>query len=150
MQLSASARTMARSAVVLLVMAAAASVWELFARQAPGSTFSLGVLPGPISSLRNTCTTLGVIFFAVAWVMPWVSRPNQPRFTVALSMVGAFVTVGAGFYGALNGMNGVQIINLRSDATLLFVVKHVGHALLGLGLLDLARRMFDRTSRADL
>ena len=139
--LSLSAKAVVRLAVVLLVVAAVASVWEVFARQAPGSSFSLGVLPGPIGVLRNTSATLGLIFFAVAWVMPWASRPREPRFMVRLAIVGAVLTVSANFYGALNSMYGIQITGLRPDVTYLFAVKQTGHALLGLCLLDLARRV---------
>jgi hypothetical protein len=139
--LSPSAKAAVRLAVVLLAVAAVASVWELFARQAPGSRFSLGVLPGPISVLRNTTVTLGLIFFAVAWVMPWASRPREPRLMVRLAIAGAVLTVCANFYGALNSMYGIQITDLRPDVTYLFAVKHFGHALLGLCLLDLARRI---------
>ncbi|MBN1654946.1 MAG: hypothetical protein JXA30_14345 [Deltaproteobacteria bacterium] len=143
MQTNVSARTIARTAVVLLLLAAITSVFELFARQAPGSRFALELLPGPISALRNTCTTLGVLFFATAWLLPSISRPREPRWTVRLALAGATLTVGSSIYGALNSMYGIQITDLRPDATPLFVVKHLGHALLGLCLLDLARRLFN-------
>ncbi len=139
--LSPSAKAAVRLAVILLVVAAFASVWELFARQAPGSRFSLVVLPGPISALRNTSATLGLIFFAVAWVMPWASRPREPRLIVLLAIAGAVLVVCANFYGALNSMYGIQITGLRPDVTYLFAVKHLGHALLGVCLFDLARRI---------
>jgi hypothetical protein len=145
MHIGPSARTLVRTAVVLLVIAALTSIWELFAYQAPGSSFSLGILPGPIVALRNTCTTMGVIFIAVAWVMPWVSQPDEPRWMVWLAVVGAVLTVGASFYGALNSMYVIQIVDLRPDATVLFIVKNTGHLLLGICLIELARRVLFRS-----
>jgi hypothetical protein len=145
MPIGPSARTMVRTAVVLLVIAGISSIWELLAYQAPGSSLSLGILPGPIAALRNTCTILGVVFIAVAWVMPWASQPDEPRRMVWLAVAGVVLSVGASFYGALNSMYVIQIVDLRPDAMVLFVVKHLGHLLLGICLIDLARRILFRS-----
>jgi hypothetical protein len=137
-------RAVVRLAVILMLVAALCTVWEVLARQAPGSPLYLGVLPGPIAHLRATATVLALALLAAAWLMPWAYGSNQPRLMVVLCYLGATLTVGAGFYGALRGMYLVQLIDPRPDATMMFILKYGGQALLGVCLLDMSWRILLR------
>ena len=53
------------------MIAALASVWELLALQAPGSPLYLGMLPGPVTSLRELATMIGLLLFGAGALMPW-------------------------------------------------------------------------------
>ncbi len=130
--------------MVLLVLAVLFGVWELFARQVPGSIFHVNTLPGPLSSLRNTATTLALVLLAAAWLLPWAYASQEPRLMVVLAYMGAALSLGAGLYGVLNGMYGIQITDPRPDATPLFVLKSAGSALLAACLLDLCWRILSR------
>jgi hypothetical protein len=131
-----------RSGVVALMMAALASVWELVALQAPGSPLYIGMLPGPVTSLRELSTLLGLLLIAAGLTMPWTSagRP-EPRGLVRVLQIGTVLALGAQVYGAVQGMNGVQLGDLRPDALPLFAVKQGGLALLLAALLELGRRV---------
>lgn len=145
MSLGACARSFVRLGVVLLVAAAAAGVWEMLAMQVPSSDYRVGVLPGPIGQLREMATTVGLVLFAAAWLMPWIAPERQPWVLCVAVHVGAVVTIGAMAYGATTGMYGVQIYDPRPDSQWLFIVRWIGQGLLGLCLLDFARRLLFRS-----
>ena len=128
-------------AIALLMAAALASVWELFALQVPGSPFSLGMLPGPIASLRDSAVMLALVLLGVAWLLPWAYQSKEPRLMVGLTYLGVILALSGSLYGAVTGMYGVQITDPRTDATVLFVVKHGGQLLLAGCLLDVAWRV---------
>jgi hypothetical protein len=133
---------------VLLLFAAAVGVWELLARQAPGSPLFLGDLPGPIASLKSTAVVLGVVLLAVAAWIPSAYSGGEPRWMVGVLFAGVALSMGAGLVGALEGMYLVQFVNSRSDATVLVAAKCLGHLLLGVCLLDVARRvLFGRRTK---
>lgn len=142
------ARAVVRLALVLLLLAAASAVWELFARQAPGSVLYIDTLPGPIAHLRVSATTLGVVLLVVVWLLPWAYGPREPRLMLVLCCLGAALTVGTCFYGALRGMYLVQVVDHRLHMNLLFALKYGGQLLLGVCLIDLAWRiLFRRPAR---
>jgi hypothetical protein len=149
MKIGPSARAIVCLAIVLLLVTALAAIWELFALQAPGSPFSIGMLPGPIASFRNTALTFALALLSVAWLIPWAYQNKEPRLIVALTYIGVIMALGSGFYGALSGMSGVQIIDPRPDAWMVLSVKLVGQLLLVIGLVDFARRMVFRFPRSE-
>jgi len=134
--------------VVLLLVAAAAGVWEILASQAPGSEWQAGVLPGPVGQLRGTAAVLGLLMFAGSWLMPWLAPEREPWVLCIAVHVGVVVTMGAMTYGATTGMYGVQIYDPRPESQWLFWVRATGMGILGLCLLDFARRiLLHRPSR---
>jgi hypothetical protein len=138
------AKASVRLAVVTLMAAALSGGWELVAQQSPGSPLYIGMLPGPISALRELATGIGLSLVAVALLMPWASGRREPWGIVALLYVGTLLGVGAQVYGALRGMNGVQLMDLRADARPLFLVKIGGLSLLTLGCAEIGRRVLFR------
>jgi hypothetical protein len=144
MNFGPSTRAIVRLAIALLAVTALATLWELSALQAPGSPLSIGMLPGPIGSFRTTSLTLSLGLLSVAWIFPWAYQNKEPRFVVLLLYVGVLLGLGGSFYGALNGMSGVQIIDPRPDAMAVVSLKLGGLLLLVVGLFDLARRIFFR------
>jgi hypothetical protein len=144
MNVTPSARAIVRLAIVLLVVTALTALWEFFALQAPGSPLSIGMLPGPIGSLRATALTLGLALLSVAYLLPWAYQNKEPCLTLVLVYLGTVMVLGGSFYGAFNGMSGIQIIDPRPDATVVVSVKLGGYLLLAIGLLDVARRVLFR------
>jgi hypothetical protein len=131
-----------RLGIASLMIAALASVWELLALQAPGSPLYIGLLPGPVTSFRELATVIGLLLIGAGLTMPWArGHRREPRVLVRVLYVGALLALGAQAYGATQGMNGVQLGDLRPDALPMFVLKHGGLALLLGGLLELGRRM---------
>jgi hypothetical protein len=127
MSTSPSGTATVRLGVAALMFAAAASVWELLALQAPGTPLYIGMLPGPITSLRELATALGVLLVLAGMTIPWASRGRpEPRRLVTALYAGTLLALGAQTYGATQGMGGVQLLDLRADALPLFVVKHGG------------------------
>jgi hypothetical protein len=113
-----------RLGIVVLMIAAATSAWELLALQAPGTPLYIGVLPGPITSLRELATALGVLLLLAGILMPRASQGRpEPRRLVSALYAGTLLALGAQTYGATQGMSGVQLGDLRADALPLFVVK---------------------------
>jgi predicted benzoate:H+ symporter BenE len=131
-----------RLGVVALMIAAAASVWELLALQAPGTTLYIAMLPGPITTLRELATALGVLLVLAGMTMPWAcrGRPEPRRLVIAL-YAGTLLALGAQTYGATQGMTGIQLGDLRADALPLFVVKHGGLGVVFGALCVLGRRV---------
>lgn len=136
MQLPESTRVVLRLAVIVLCVAAGAGVWEMLASQAPGSPLWIGMLPGPIESLRETATLLGLLLLAASWLVS-AALPRALEFalhaTVALTLLAAL-------YGAATGMHGVQAVDLRSDAVVLFAAKVAGKLGVATCLLLIASR----------
>jgi hypothetical protein len=141
MKTGQSARSLIRLALALLAITALIALWELFALQVPSSPFNLGMLPGPIASLRNSALIFALVLLSVAPLIPWAYQNKEPRFVVTLTYLGVLMALGGGFYGAITGMSGVQIIDPRPDAIILFIVKLAGHLLLVISLFDFARRI---------
>jgi len=148
MSLTPGARALVRLAVLLLLAAAAAGVWEILASQAPSSDYHVGVLPGPVAQLRTTSTLFALVLLAGAWLMPWIGRGRDPWVLIAAVHVGAIITIGAMTYGATTGMYGMQIDDVRPQSEMLFWVRSTGQLLLVGCLLDFARRVMLRGPRA--
>lgn len=133
-----------RFAFGLLVVAAASSVWALLANQAPGSPVYLGVLAGPIEGVRDSAAILGLVFLAVAPLLPQLAHGRAASVLVAVACIGATLHVGAGIYAAAHGLHAIQFKDPRSDVAPLVMLKYTGQALLGLCLLEVTRRVWTR------
>jgi hypothetical protein len=120
---SPAARATLRLSLAVFVVAVFAGGWEALAQQAPGTMFYLGVLPSPIQSLRESAATLAILTFCAALLSSRSSR----GFVIALH-VGVACVIASALYGAVTGLHGEQIIDMRPDALPLFVLKHVGYA----------------------
>ena len=137
MQVSESARAVLRLGTGVLVSAALAGVWETLASQAPGSPLYIGMLPGPVALLREAAFDWGVSIVLAGLLLGTRAQPR--KWFIALQ-AGVLLTLGSALYAAASGMHGVQARDLRPDATWLFAIKYAGRGLLGVCLLDLARR----------
>jgi hypothetical protein len=122
---SPAARATLRLSCAVFVVAAFAAGWEALAQQAPGSLFYLGVLPSPIQSLRESAFMLGLLTFCGALLAS--SAGSVPRGLVVALHVGVVCAIGSALYGAITGLHGEQIIDMRPDALPLFVIKHAGY-----------------------
>jgi hypothetical protein len=123
MQTAESTRVVLRLAVIVLLCAAGAGVWEVLASQAPGSPLSIGMLPGPIEMLRNTALILGLLLLGASFC---VRESGTTRGLLIGLHVAVAVTLLTALYGAAMGMHGVQVRDLRPDATPLFIAKYLG------------------------
>jgi hypothetical protein len=140
----ATGRAAVRTGMVLLLLGALAGAWELLARQAPGSPLYLGIMPEPISALRELAIVLGLLLVTAGLLSGWGFGTRPPRwFTLALCG-GALTAVGAQLYGAVFGMYGVQLQDLRADALPLFVLKHLGLLAFAVAFAELVRRVLTR------
>jgi hypothetical protein len=119
----------------LLLVAAAAGLWEVLASQAPGSVLYLGVLPAPVERLRAEAFDFGVLLLIAGL---WLGERDVPRRVLVWLGVGSVLVVLAGLYAAATGMTGMQMIDLRPDATWLFGGKLLGRGLLCAGLASIA------------
>jgi hypothetical protein len=120
--------------------AAVAAGWEVVARQSPGTPLFIGMLPGPIGTLRELATTLGLLLLITSLLLGWSGRV-APAALVALLYIGALTALGAQTYAALHGMHGVQLVDFRPGVRPLFLTKHAGLALVFGALFELGRRV---------
>jgi hypothetical protein len=118
----------------LLLTATAVGVWEVLASQAPGSILYVGVLPGPVERLRNETFDFGVVILIAGLLL---GDREVPRRVIVWLALGSVLVVFAGLYAALTGMTGVQMTDLRPDATWLFAGKLLGRGLLCAGLANI-------------
>jgi hypothetical protein len=133
-----------RLGVVALMAGALAGLWELLALQAPGTLLYIGMLSGPITALRELAMLLGLLLVAAGLLLPWASQGREPRVLLAMLYAGALLALVAQTYGAAQGMNGVQLGDLRPDALPLFIAKQGGLLLFAIALLELGRRVLVR------
>lgn len=126
-----SARIVLRLGGALLLTAAVVGVWEVLASQAPGSALYVGVLPGPVERLRNETFDFGVVVLIAGLLL---GDRQVPRRVLIWLGLGSVLVIFAGLYAALTGMTGVQMTDLRPDATWLFGGKLLGRGLLCAGL----------------
>jgi hypothetical protein len=115
----------------LLLTAAGVGVWEVLASQAPGSILYVGVLPGPVERLRSETFDFGVVILIAGLLL---GDREVPRRVLVWLALGSVLVIFAGLYAALTGMTGVQMTDLRPDATWLFAGKLLGRGLLCAGL----------------
>lgn len=144
MHARASGRTVLRLGVAVLCVAAIAGAWELLASQSPGSLFYIGMLPVPFERLRVDALTFGVLLWLAGLSVG--DRAPSTRVVAAL-VVGACLLLGSGFYAAWHGMPGVQLVDLRPDATWVALGKLLGRACLSGGLVLVAWPAIARVSR---
>lgn len=144
MELTPAMRAMLRLAFAVFVLALLAGVWELAARQAPGSWLYIAMLSGPIGNLRETATVVGLVLLGAVWLVPAACVGREPRrepwSLVAGMVAGAVLGLGACVYAAAFGMHGVQFGALPPAALPVFVAKHAGLGLLCACLFELGRR----------
>lgn len=133
-------RAVLRVAFAALAVALVASLWELAARQAPGTTFYLGMLPGPIASLRETAAVVGLVTLGAAWLVPAAGGGSKPRGLVAGLTLGVTCALGTCAYAASRGMYGVQLGDVHPAALPVFALKHGGLALWAGCVAELFRR----------
>lgn len=136
------ARVVLRLGACVLLTAAAAGVWEVLASQAPGSLLYLGVLPAPIERLRGEAFDVGVLLMLAGLL---VGDRQLPRHVLIWLLAGTVLVLGAGFYAAAAGMTGVQMSDLRPDASWVFGGKMLGRALLLAGFVRLAYQALFRS-----
>lgn len=142
MQVGDSARSVLRLGCGLLLAAAASGVWEVLASQAPGSRIYIGMLPGPITLLREAVLQWGVLLLLAGL---WLGeRELAVRWQRTLE-AGAALLLGSGLYAAAAGMHGVQLTDLRPDATWLFLAKYAARGLLIAGLVAIAGGALSRS-----
>ena len=140
MEPSPATRGVLRLAFAVLTLALGVGVWELVALQAPGSPLYIGMLPGPIASLRETATLLGLLFFGAAWLVQMAAPGREPRGLVRGMLAGSIVGLGTCVYAAARGMHGVQIGDPLVAALPVFVLKQGGLGLVFACLFELGRR----------
>ena len=137
-------QTIVRAGMGVLVFAALAAAWELLARQAPGSMLYLGMLPEPISALRELAIVLGLLLVVAGMLAGWAFGAPPPRWVAVALHGGALLALVAQGYGAATGMYGVQLQDLRADALPVFLAKHLGLLAFSLGFGEIARRVWAR------
>lgn len=148
MSLCPAARWLLRLAIVSFVAGAIASVLEVLASQMPYTPLDFGLLAQPVSQLRTTALTSGLVLVAVAWLWPMVEP--FPRRTIWLGSlaVGLCVTLGSMAYGALTGMMGYQLFDPHEAGRWLAYTRLFGQLLFALTLLEFARRLFFSLQKA--
>lgn len=134
-------RVTLRLGVAVLLVAVLAGGWELIAMQSPGTPLYIGMLPGPIATLRELALSAALLLCGAAALMASLRLDPEPKLLVVLLHVGCVLALGAQLYAALQGMHGVQLFDLRSDAAPLFAAKYSGISLFVVGYLMLARRL---------
>ena len=144
MSIGPSRKAVIRLGVCVLMLTAATSVWQLLAAQAPGTPLYIATLEGPIAALRTLATGLGLTLFAAAWLLPWAFPEREPKRWVALLYAGTILGLGGELYGAMRGMFGLQLMDLRPDALPLFIIKHLGLGMVFGALVELGRRVLLR------
>jgi len=121
-----------------MVIAGLAGTWEWLAGQAPGSPLYIGMLPAPIERLRADAFDFGALLMIGGLVL---GRRALPRRVLWWLGLGALLLLVSGLYAAATGMPGVQLRDLRPDATWVFFGKALGRGLSLLGLADLGWRV---------
>lgn len=134
----ASARAVLRIGGCVLIAAALAGTWEWLAGQAPGSPLYIGMLPAPIERLRAEAFDVGTLLLLAGLVLGPRSLPRRVLWWLA---IGALLLLGSSLYAAATGMPGVQLRDLRPDATWIFFGKALGRGLCLLGLADIGWRV---------
>jgi hypothetical protein len=113
-------------------------MWEWLAGQAPGTPLYIGVLPAPIERLRADAFDYGALVLIAGLALGERKLPRRVPLWLAL---GAALLLVSGLYAAATGMPGVQLRDLRPDATWVFLGKLLGRGLLALGLVDIGWRV---------
>ena len=120
------ARSMLHLGCWVFGVAVLAGTWEMVASQAPGSPLYIGMLPGPIGSLRASAFEFGVLLVLAGMLL---GAQDLGHKWFGLLTAGTLLTLLAGAYGAARGMHGVQLYDLRADAFWLFLAKQLGRVL---------------------
>jgi hypothetical protein len=145
MQVGDSARTVLRLGCYVLGFAGLAGVWETLASQAPGSPLYIGVLPGPVESLREIALELGGLLLLAGMLL---GERALPKRTLWLIGVGLLLTLVSATYAAAVGMHAVQVRDLRPEAIWLFLAKFLGRGLVCAGLVEIAVRALGQSRSA--
>jgi hypothetical protein len=115
---SVQVRALVRLGLVLCLVAALASVWEVLTLQAPDSPFHVGVLSGPVAQLRSFSFGFGVGALLLAWLWPPLYARDAGKLVALAFMLGAGLHVAALAYAASHGLAGAQLLDPRLDARL--------------------------------
>lgn len=140
-------RTLLRTGVVLLLLAALSAVWEFLSRQSPMSPYFAGALPGPVGDLHQTLVILGLALLAVAPIAPIAYPEEKPRWPVWVLHAGVVVVVTAMTYAATKGMYGVHLTDPRPLSLVLVYGRVAGSLMLGVVLVDFAVRLWRALGR---
>ena len=122
----------------MLIAAGLTGIWEWLAGQAPGTPLYIAMLPAPIERLRAEAFDFGVLFVIAALALGERALPRRVLFWLAL---GALLTLGSGLYAAATGMPGIQLRDLRPDATWVFAGKLLGRGLCLWAVADIGWRV---------
>lgn len=125
----------------VLIAAGLLGTWEWLAGQAPGTPLYIGMLPAPIERLQSDAFEFGTLVLVAGLMVGERTLPRRVGWWLAL---GAALLLASGLYAAVTGMPGVQLRDLRPDATWVFFGKLVGRGLLALGLADIGWRVLGR------
>jgi len=134
----ASARAVMRLGACVLIAAGLAGAWEWLAVQAPGTPLYIGVLPAPIERLRAEAFDFGVLFLITGLLL---GERELPRRLVLALAFGALFMLGSALYAAATGMPGVQLWDLRPDASWVFAGKLLGRSLCIASLAEIGWRV---------
>lgn len=134
-ELSVAARRAVQAGIALIALSGVASAWFFFASQIPSAAFRLDVLPGPVAQLRDATAFLGLLMFALGWLMPAAERTRDATRLLHVLLVGVTIWVIALIYGANTGMLGLQIDDPRKDSRWLLLVRLLGEAVTVLALI---------------
>jgi hypothetical protein len=103
------------------------------------------MLPAPIERLRVEAFDYGVLLVLAGLVL---GQRALPRRVVLILSLGALLALGTGLYAAATGMPGVQLRDLRPDATWVFLGKLLGRGLTLLGVVVIGWRVLGRRAGA--
>jgi hypothetical protein len=134
------ARALRVVGLLLWLVAALGSVWELLALQPPASPLHLGVLAGPIGQLGGFAFALGTGCLVASLAWPGLYPQGGGRLAALALVAGALIHVAALAYAAGSGILAVQLFDPRADARFTLYVRALGHGLTLLGLLGALRR----------
>lgn len=145
-QTGPAARVFVMLGITLLLIAALATVWHLFAAQLPSSAYHVSALPGPVAQLRDGAAFLGLAVLVLAALRPWLGEPEPLRLAIA-TCVGSAVTIGGLAWGATTGMYGLQIEDPRHESVQIFALRAAGETVLAICFVLLAARIVRRASK---
>lgn len=141
MELSVAARRAVQTGIALIALSGVAAVWFFFASQIPSAAFRANVLPGPVSELRDATAFLGLLMFALAWLMPLAESRSTATKLFYVLLFGVVTLVLARVYGANTGMLGIQIDDPRTDSRWLLLVRLAGEGITAIALVTFAVRI---------
>ena len=118
-----------RAAVACMSAGALGHAWEFLATQAPASPWHVGGFPHAVARFALHAWVTGLVVWALA-----PRRRDASRALLALTMMGAALSLGALAVSAATGLLGVQIRDARAGSAVILVARVVGGALLAVAM----------------